>query len=170
MTGDTSYIALLRAVNVGGSGKLPMADLRDLAEQAGFRQVSTYIASGNLLFASEMNEKRVKKTIEDALESYAGSRIEVMVRTAAEMRKVELDNPFREVAYNRIGVIFLDHPPPKSFEEKGVKNEVLKPGKREIYVHYPDGMGRSKLKIPVARFGTTRNMNTVTKLAGLASG
>ena len=73
---------------------------------------------------------------------------------AAEMKQVELDNPFREVAYNRIGVIFLEHPPPKSLEEKGVKNEVLKPGKREIYVHYPDGMGRSKLKIPVARFGT----------------
>ena len=170
MTGDTSYIALLRAVNVGGKGKLPMADLRALAEQAGFREVSTYIASGNLLFRSEMNEKRVKKKFEDSLEAYAGSRIEVMVRTAAEMKQVELDNPFREVAYNRIGVIFLEHPPPKSLEEKGVKNEVLKPGKREIYVHYPDGMGRSKLKIPVARFGTTRNMNTVTRLVTLASG
>ena len=93
-----------------------------------------------------------------------------MGRNAGEMREVELHHPVREVAYNRSGVSFLDHPPPKSFEEKGVKNEVLKPGKREIYVHYPDGMGRSKLKIPVARFGTTRNMNTVTKLAGLASG
>lgn len=170
MTGDTSYIALLRAVNVGGRGKLPMADLRELAERAGFRRVSTYIASGNLLFRSALGEKQVRKTIEESLGQYLGRRMEVTVRAAAEMRQVEIGNPFRDVAYPRIGVIFLEHPPPGNLEESGVRNEVLRPGKREIYVHYPDGMGHSKLKIPIARFGTTRNMNTVARLAELAAG
>lgn len=166
----TSYIALLRAVNVGGTGKLPMADLRKLAEDAGFEGVRTYIASGNLLFKSDLKEKKVKSKIESALADYAGAPVEVVVRTAEEMKQIELDNPFRDAAYNRIGILFLDHPPPKKLDESGRKNEELVPGRREIYIHYPDGMGKSKLKVPVGRFGTTRNLNTVSKLAAMASG
>jgi uncharacterized protein (DUF1697 family) len=164
-----SYIGLLRAVNTSAGHKLPMAELRQLAEDAGFDDVRTYIASGNLLFTSEKSERQVKKIIEEALAGHAGKTSDVVIRTGAEMRQVELDNPFRSENWSRIGVIFLDHPPPRRLEERGVKNEVLVPGQREIYVHYPDGMGRSKLKIPIARFGTTRNLNTVSKLADLAS-
>lgn len=169
MATETSYIALLRAVNVGGTGKLPMADLRDLAGAAGFGDVRTYIASGNLLMTSELAERQVKAALEKALAAYAGKSVEVLVRTAGEMREVELANPFAGVAYNRVGVIFLDHAPPKNLEERGVANEVLVKGRREIYVHYPAGMGSSKLMIPVARFGTTRNMNTVAKLAEMSA-
>lgn len=172
MAGATSYIALLRAVNVGGTGKLPMADLRKLAEEAGFGNVQTYIASGNLLFTSDLTETQVKKQLENALKAYAGKPIEVIVRTAEEMRAVELANPFKTAAYNRIGVLFLDHPMPRDTTKKakGVKNEEIEVGKREVYVHYPDGMGRSKLRIPAEEYGTTRNLNTVSRLAGLASG
>ena len=168
---ETSYVALLRAVNVGGTGKLPMADLRKLAEEAGFGEVRTYIASGNLLLASDLSERQVKKTLEDALRAYAGRTIEVIVRTAREMRAVELANPFKSVAYNRIGVLFLDHPMPRESirQAKGVRNEEIEIGKREVYVHYPDGMGKSKLSIPAAKYGTNRNLNTVSKLADLAS-
>ena len=170
MAGVTSYIALLRAVNVGGTGKLSMADLRELAEQAGFGKVRTHIASGNLLFTSEMTETQVKKQLEAALKSHTGKRIEVIVRTAEEMRAVELANPFKSAAYNRIGVLFLDHPMPKDTTKKvkGRKNEEIELGKREVYVHYPDGMGKTRLKIPAAKYGTTRNLNTVSKLAEMA--
>jgi uncharacterized protein (DUF1697 family) len=167
----TSYIALLRAVNVGGTGKLPMADLRKLAEDAGFDGVRTYIASGNLLLTSGLGERQVKKTLEEALLAYAGRTVDVIVRTAAEMRAVELANPFKGAAYNRIGVLFLDHPLPRESirQAKGLKNEEIEIGRREVYVHYPDGMGKSKLSLPAAKYGTNRNLNTVSKLADLAS-
>lgn len=167
---STSYIALLRAVNVGGTGKLPMADLRKLAENAGFEGVRTYIASGNLLLTSSLSERQVKKTLEEALHAYAGRPIDVIVRTGQEMRAVELANPFKGAAYNRIGVLFLDHPLPRENikQVKGLKNEEIELGKREVYVHYPDGMGKSKLSIPAAKYGTNRNLNTVAKLAEMA--
>ncbi|MFN8140889.1 MAG: DUF1697 domain-containing protein [Solirubrobacterales bacterium] len=172
MVGAISYVALLRAVNVGGTGKLPMADLRKLAGQLGFGDVRTYIASGNLLFTSGLTEAQVKKQLEAALRDYAGREIGVIVRTAAEMRAVELANPFKSAAYNRIGVLFLDHRLPRENirKAKGRKNEEIEIGKREIYVHYPDGMGRSKLNLPAAKYGTTRNLNTVSKLADMAGG
>ncbi|HRV59651.1 MAG: DUF1697 domain-containing protein [Solirubrobacterales bacterium] len=172
MDGATAYIALLRAVNVGGTGKLPMAELRKLAEEIGFAGVSTYIASGNLLFKSDLTEKQVKKQLEAALKRHTGMTIDVIVRTAREMRAVELANPFKGVAYNRIGVLFLDHPLPRDNirNTKGRKNEEIELGKREVYIHYPDGMGKSKLNIPAAKYGTSRNLNTVSKLADLAKG
>ncbi len=88
------------------------------------------------------------------------------------MRAVELANPFKGVAYNRIGVLFLDHPLPRDNirNTKGRKNEEIELGKREVYIHYPDGMGKSKLNIPAAKYGTSRNLNTVSKLADLAKG
>lgn len=172
MAVDKSYVALLRAVNVGGTGKMPMGDLRRLAAEIGFEDVRTYIASGNLLFSSDLAEKTVKKKLEGSLGKYAAQTIDVVVRTAGEMREVEMANPFRDAAYNRIGVLFLDHAPPKNTvrEAKGVKNEQIELGKREIYVHYPDGMGKSKLKIEAGKYGTTRNLNTVSKLADMARG
>lgn len=171
MAGAMTYIALLRAVNVGGKGKLPMADLRQLAEGAGFGNVRTYIASGNLLFTSDLTEAQVKRQLESALKSHTGKSIEVIVRTAKEMRAVELANPFKSAAYNRIGVLFLDHPMPRDTTKKakGKKNEEIEIGKREVYVHYPDGMGKTKLKLPAEKYGTTRNLNTVSKLADMAS-
>ncbi len=67
----TAFVALLRAVNVGGTGKLPMGELVRLCESAGFCSVSTYIASGNVVFSSRETEARVKARLEQALQSYA---------------------------------------------------------------------------------------------------
>jgi len=166
------WIALLRGVNVGGANRVPMAELRGLCQKAGWRDVQSYIASGNLLITSGLTEAQVKKQLEAALRDYAGREIGVIVRTAAEMRAVELANPFKSAAYNRIGVLFLDHRLPRENirKAKGRKNEEIEIGKREIYVHYPDGMGRSKLNLPAAKYGTTRNLNTVSKLADMAGG
>src|SRR5207245_463258 len=78
------FVALLRAVNVGGTGKLPMSDLKQMCEAAGFRKVRTYIASGNVLFESGNTAAEVKAALETALQTYAGKPVGVLVRTAAE--------------------------------------------------------------------------------------
>jgi uncharacterized protein (DUF1697 family) len=166
----TSFIALLRAVNVGGTGKLPMTELKSMCEQAGFTKVKTYIASGNVVFQSPKNEAQVKKTLEAALAAYAGKPVGVLVRTAAEMASVLADNPFPNYANNRTLAIFIDTPPPSHALEQatGQNGEEMRLGLREIYVYYGDGLADSKLKIPVAKTGTARNMNTVAKLAEMA--
>jgi len=166
----TGYVALLRAVNVGGTGKLPMAELKAMCEAAGFTQVRTYIASGNVVFDAKVSEAEVKTALEAKLEAYAGKKVGVLVRTPAEMKAVLADNPFPDKAPNRTVAIFLDAaPPPDALNEaSGVNGEELRLGCREIYVHYGDGMADSKLKISAAAAGTARNMNTVAKLAALA--
>ena len=165
------YIALLRSVNVGGTGKLPMADLRAMCEDAGFAHAQTYIASGNVLFESKVSAAKVKSELETRLLDYAGRPITVIVRTPAEMVAIHKANPFPKAAPTQAVVIFLDKPPPADALDHavGVKNERMALGKREIFVHYGSGVGTSKLRIPAAKTGTMRNMNTVAKLAELAA-
>ena len=167
----TTYIALLRAVNVGGTGKLPMSELKSMCEQAGFGNARTYIASGNVVFDSAMAASKVKAALEALLEQYAGKRVEVMVRTGPEMAAVLAANPFPDAAPNRTVVIFLDAAPPLDALDKiaGRKQEELRLGTREIYVHYGAGMADSTLKIPAAGKGTGRNINTVARLAAMAA-
>jgi uncharacterized protein (DUF1697 family) len=96
--------------------------------------------------------------------------VRVMVRTAKEMAGVVAANPFTDEPGNRVVAIFLDEAPPADAlaQAQNVANERMALGRREIYVHYPDGQGRSKLRIPAAAAGTARNMNSVAKLAVLA--
>lgn len=164
-------IALLRAVNVGGTGKLPMTELKMMAEKLGFEDVRTYIASGNLLFNTNLEEAAVKSKLEERLEDYAGKPVGVLIRTAEEMAKVVAGNPFADEPGNRVVAIFLDEAPPKSAltEHRGLNDERIALGRREIYVHYPSGQGDSRLVIPAAKAGTARNMNTVAKLAEMAA-
>jgi uncharacterized protein (DUF1697 family) len=164
-------VALLRAVNVGGTGKLPMSKLTAICEQLGFTSVRTYIASGNVVLASRKSEGAIKRDLEKALLAYAGKPVGVIVRSATEMAQVAADNPFPKLAPNRTMAIFLDAPPPKDTlaTVRGQKDEQIKLGKREIYVHYGEGMGTSKLVIPAAKSGTARNMNTVAVLAKMAA-
>jgi uncharacterized protein (DUF1697 family) len=166
----TIYIVLLRAVNVGGTGKLPMSELKALCLDAGFTDVRTYIASGNVLLRSALSAAKVKSIIEARLADHAGTPIGVAVRTAAEMAAVLKSNPFPKAAPNRNVVIFLDAPPPKDAlkHATGHKREEMHLGKQEIFVHYPDGIGTSKLKISATKSGTARNMNTVAKLVEMA--
>ncbi|MGB6770305.1 MAG: DUF1697 domain-containing protein [Methyloceanibacter sp.] len=163
----TTFVALLRAVNVGGTGKLPMEDLRLLCTAAGFTEVQTYIASGNVIFSCQKSETQVKAVLEASLSDYAGKRVGVFVRTAVEMAEVSANNPFPDAPANRIIAFFLDAGPPRDTLDRvtGRKDELIALGKREIYVHYGEGMGKSKLKIPAAKAGTARNMKTVAKLA-----
>jgi uncharacterized protein (DUF1697 family) len=168
----TAYIALLRAVNVGGTGKLPMAELRMMAQQAGFAGVRTYIASGNLLFESTLGEIEVKSALEQRLESFAGKPVPVLIRTAAEMAAVLAANPFPDAHSSRHLVYFLGTPPPPdTFETvRDQAGERIALGVREIYVDYGAGIRFTRLKMPAIKIGTARNINTVAKLAVMAAG
>lgn len=165
-----AFVALLRAVNVGGTGKLPMSELKAMCEAAGFAEVRTFIASGNVIFRSGKSEAQIKAALEAGLMAYAGKSIGVLVRTAAELAAVLRANPFPEAAPNRTVAIFLNKPPPATSlaEITGQAGEEVRFGSRELYVHYRDGIGKSKLRIPVAADGTARNMNTIAKLTALA--
>ena len=165
-----TYIALLRAVNVGGTGKLPMSELRRLCEAAGFRDVRTYIASGNVVFRTAASPHRAKAALEQQLQAYAGKPVGVVLRTPAELASVLDDNPFPAAAGNRLVILFFDAALPADVlaAVRHQVDEALHVGKREIYVHYGDGMSQSKLVIPAASEGTGRNLNTVRKLLMLS--
>jgi uncharacterized protein (DUF1697 family) len=165
------YVALLRAVNVGGTGKLPMSELKAICGDAGFTRMETYIASGNVVFDSEATPSRVKAELERRLQARVGKPVGVIVRSAAELLAVLKTNPFPKTDPKHTYVLFLDEPPPADAltRASGQQDEQMRLGEREIYVHYAGGMGRSKLKIPAAKSGTARNMNTVAKLAAMAS-
>ena len=166
----TVFVARLRAVNVGGTGKLAVTDLVRICDRCGFEGAKTYIQSGNVVMKSPLPEAKVKAALEKALVAKIGKPVGVFVRTCAEIARVRASNPFAGAAPNRVIVFFLDEAPPK-----GALDGVATPGGerivakgREVFVHYPDGIGPSKLKLPVAKTGTGRNLNTVAKLAEMA--
>ena len=167
----TAYVALLRAVNVGGTGKLPMAELKRIAEDLGFDNPRTFIASGNLVFTSGKSEGQVCKALEQALEKHMGKPVGILVRTAKEMAAVADANPFKDSPPNRVLAIFLPVKPRKDAldDVRGRQDERIALGTREIYIDYGElGAGRSKLRIPAAAASTARNMNSVAKLAEMA--
>ena len=166
-----AFVALLRAVNVGGNGKLPMSDLKLFCEELGFGAVRTFIASGNVVFTSRKSEAAIKAALEKRLEAYAGKPVGVLVRSAAEMAQVLADNPFPNAAPNHTVAVFLERAPPADTLAaiRGRRDEEIRLGRREIYIHYGHGMGTSKLVIPAAKTGTARNMNTIATLAKMAA-
>ncbi len=147
-----------------------MADLRALCEKAGFRDVRTYIASGNVVFTSDLTAPKALVTLESALAKRLGIATQVLIRTADELEAVIAANPFPEAEPNRLIVVFLSKEEPLS----AIKDWKIPGGERialvgrELFVHYPDGMGQSKLKVPFADQGTGRNLNTVRALLAMA--
>jgi len=167
-----SVVALLRAVNVGGTGSLAMADLKAICEAIGFHAVRTYIASGNVIFRSSLSTLEAKAVLEARLQSHAGKPMGVVMRTAAEMAEVLARNPFPDAPGNRVTTIFLDHaasPATLDGMTGRAPDETVQLGHREMYIRYGSGVGLSKLRIPAARTGTARNMNTVAKLAAMSA-
>ncbi len=166
-----SFVTLLRAVNVGGTGKLPMRSLKAVCEAAGFIDVRTYIASGNVVFSTALDEAEIKARVTSGLKAETGSAIGVLVRSAGEMVEILQANPFKAAPPNHVVVIFLDEPPDiiglEQITGKG-QDEDVRLGRRELYVRYSSSMARSTLRIPAAKFGTARNMNTVAKLVSMA--
>jgi uncharacterized protein (DUF1697 family) len=168
----TAYVALIRAVNVSGTGKLPKEDLKAMGEACGFENARTFINSGNLLFASDLSEAIVQKRMEDRLAAYLGKPTAVYVRSAAEMAEAAASNPFGDDKPSRVMAHFINEEPIRSMidQARDVSGERMALGSRLIYVSYGEGIGKSKLKLPAVKQGTARNMNSVAKIAELLAG
>jgi uncharacterized protein (DUF1697 family) len=166
-----TLVALLRAVNVGGTGMLPMAELSALCTQVGFADVRTYIQSGNVVFRTASSTERAGATLAKALAAHMGRPVDVIVRDAEALRRALQRNPFPQAEPSRVVVLFCAEAVPKGIVDglKGPDGEVVVAGESEVYIHYPNGQGRSKLKLP-KQLGvcTARNVNTVAKLAAMA--
>ncbi len=161
--------AFLRAINVGGTGKLAMADLKQLCEEIGFEKVTTYIQSGNVVFSTKLSKTKAQQALADALGEHLGKTAQVHVRTSDELESIVSHNPFPKATPNLVQVILLDRAPSQQAVSAVASpdgEEVVVHG-RELFVHYPNGSGRSKLKLPLAKDGTARNMNTIRKMLAL---
>jgi uncharacterized protein (DUF1697 family) len=174
-------IALLRGVNVGGHNKMKMESLRALCESLDLHDAQTYIQSGNVVFRTrERNLAALAKRMQSAMEKDFGFRPEVVLRTSSELREAVAKNPFArrsDVPPNKLHVNFLAgapaaDAPTKLAAMKADPEELIIDG-RELYIHFPNGVGQSKLswsavdkalQTPV----TGRNWNTVLKLLAMA--
>lgn len=165
----TAYVALLRAVNVAGTGKLPMAELKRMGEECGFANVRTFIASGNLLFTSGDSETQVQACIAAKVAAFFGRDVPVFVRSASEMADLAAKNPFADEKGSRVVAHMINRQPKQAMldEARHVKDERMALGPRALYIAYGEGMGSSKLALPVFAEGTARNMNSVGKIAAL---
>jgi uncharacterized protein (DUF1697 family) len=164
-----SYAAMLRAVNVAGTGKLPMSELSAMGEACGFHSVRTFIASGNLLFASDLDEVEVARRIEDEVAAFFGRPVPLFVRSAAEMAQAAASNPFTDDKPSRVMAHFITAPPNAAMlaEARDVVGERMAIGPRLIYVSYGEGIGKTRLKLPAVKAGTARNLNSVARMAEL---
>jgi uncharacterized protein (DUF1697 family) len=176
----TTYVALLRGINVGGKVKLPMADLRDLVTSIGGDDVQTYIQSGNVVFThAARSAPKLTTELERAIRDGTGFDVAVMLRTADELRAVVDGNPYDATDPTKVHVVFLSNAPgDRSLDRidaaRFAPEEMTLRG-RELYLHLPDGMGRAKLPTQLGKLGpavsaTSRNWRTVLKLADLATG
>lgn len=166
-----TYVAFLRGINVGGKTMVSMKDLTAICTNIGFEKVRTYLNSGNVIFQSPLPEPELRKVLETALSGKTGKEIRVVIRSPRDLERMVRRNPFPDADASQVGVLLVMEP----IQEKVLAEFVIPgrekvvPGNREIYIHYPYGMGRSKLKWPHSlRDGTIRNINTLAKLAGMA--
>ncbi|MCB9895450.1 MAG: DUF1697 domain-containing protein [Planctomycetes bacterium] len=169
-------IALLRAINVAGHNIVPMGDLRAMFEALGFSSVKTLLQTGNVYFSGKATEPQ----LEAALKKHTGVETDFILRADSEFDGIVAKNPFPGVAADEPGklvVMFLKDAPKaagvKRLEAAIKGRETVRPVGTQLYVHYPDGIGRSKLTIKLIEKhldakGTGRNWNTVLKIARLA--
>ena len=168
-------IALLRAVNVGGR-TLPMAELRALCAELGWKGAETYIQSGNLVFTAAGKAAALEAQLEEAIKRRFGLEVPAIVRTAAQWGSYAESNPFPKVAEevpNRLQLLVSKRPPDEGaadrLMERATAGEVVKAAGGALWFHFPEGGGRSKLT-PAAidkaagSPSTSRNWRTVMKL------
>lgn len=175
-----TWIVLLRGVNVGGANKLAMADLKALVTNLGHSDVSTYIQSGNVVLTSPREDRATLATeITAGIEAILGSTISAVLRTPDELRASLEANPFRTAdEVPRVLITFLSDAPAADdiarLEPQRFAPDQFALIGSEIYGHYPNGSGRSKMTLDYFEKrlrvrGTARNLNTVAKLIELSS-
>jgi uncharacterized protein (DUF1697 family) len=174
-------ISMLRGVNVGGHNQISMEALRGICASLKLQDARTYVQSGNVVFrTTQQNPVRLAAGMENAIEKKLGFRPAVVLRTTSELRAVIAKNPFaarKNLVPGKLLVSFLAETPTAEAwaELRKIKAdpEELRIADRELYIYFPDGMGRSKF--PWARLdkilktaATGRNWNTVMKLLEMA--
>ncbi|MER6745913.1 DUF1697 domain-containing protein [Streptomyces fungicidicus] len=180
----TRYAALLRGINVGGSRKVPMAELRTLLEGLGHDGVRTHLQSGQAVFASgHGDEESLAAELAAAVERHFGFPVDVIVRDHAYLKGIVEACPFpaAELEPKQLHVTYFSAPvTPERFTEvdrAAYLPEDFRLGDRALYLYAPDGLGRSKLAEHLSKprvnkgvVATSRNWNTVRKLAELTEG
>jgi uncharacterized protein (DUF1697 family) len=176
--GVTTWIVLLRGINVGGNNRLAMADLRELVGTLGHTGVSTFIQSGNIVMTSSRSDRsEMASEISAAIATSFGHKVSAVLRTPAELCGALADNPFATDDGTRVLITFLSNEPSREGVAKLERDRFL-PDRFEVvgsqlYGYYPDGAGRSKMTLDyfekrLGVHGTARNLNTVAKLIDLA--
>ncbi|MCQ6560582.1 DUF1697 domain-containing protein [Paenibacillus mendelii] len=181
----TTYIALLRGINVGGKNKIKMADLREALGAVGLARVQTYIQSGNVLFESDEDEAVLRNRIEQMIEKEFGMPIKVMIRSSAELNKLVEVCPFSrkliadaEAASESESLyvaMLLEEPQAEKLEKLGAfssQDEQFRVVGRDIYLLFHQSIRNSKLAVQVEKLGvpvTTRNWKTINKLVTLSN-
>jgi uncharacterized protein (DUF1697 family) len=179
----TSYIGLLRAVNLPGHNKITMTDLRELLMRIGMQKVQTLLQSGNVVFRSEARSAaELERLIEGVAAKQLALTTDVLVRSEKEWKAIITENPFPKDAKrdpSHLLAVVLKAAPDranvKALQGAITGREMVDVRGRCVYIVYPDGIGRSRLTSAVieknlATRGTGRNWNTVLKLAALAAG
>lgn len=173
-----TYIALLRGINVGGKAKLKMANLKLLFEDLGFKDVATYIQSGNVVFAAE-NGIGLEEKISKEIKSKFGFEVPVLVKTAAEIDTILKDCPFEKDKKEASYFVLLKTPPQKELvkavEQLNYPDEEFAITDACVYLFSATGYGNAKLnnnlfekKLKVS--ATTRNYRTLVSLVEMAEG
>jgi len=180
-----TFVILLRAVNVGSTGKLPMADFRKLLTDSNCAKVETYIQSGNAVVDAKCSAPALAKSVTAALAKYMGAPVPVIVRTHAELDRIIAANPFAaEAAADgaRVHAVFLSAAPPAT-KAAALEEVIAKyPARRDryylqgdtLYLHLPDGAADSKFTAQTVDralgvTATARNWNTVLKLHAMSA-
>ncbi len=183
-----THVALLRGINVGGNKKVPMAELREVVASLGHADVATYIQSGNVVFSTDQSDtEALAAALEQAIAETIGVRARVVVLSREQLARVVRDNPYSDEPNPKaVHAVFLSGQPGLEVAERvaGAQQQVAQRGSRDtaqvigrtIFLHTPDGYGRSDLAAEIVKLGqrktdnvagTARNWATVTKLAAM---
>lgn len=178
--GTMTWVALLRGINVGGKNPLPMKELAGIFADSGCENVRTYIQSGNVIFDPGRRQSDVAAIVSREIKRRFGYSIPVVLRTSEEVAEVIRQNPFLASGADpkALHVYFLAQPPMATaiagLDAGRSKPDVFHVSGREIYLHLPNGMGRTKLTnayfdSKLATTCTARNWATILKLGELMS-
>ncbi|MGZ9584355.1 DUF1697 domain-containing protein [Paenibacillus marinisediminis] len=181
----TTYIALLRGINVGGKNMIKMSELKQMCEAIGLSQIRTYIQSGNVLFKSDQDEESIRKLMEHEIERVFGFSISVVIRTAEEIKRVADSCPFSEKEIEEsaascdgeslYAAFLLDKPSPESMDRlknSNNENDEYRIVGRDVYLLFRSSIRNSKLANNLNKLdvpATTRNFKTINKLIALAN-
>jgi uncharacterized protein (DUF1697 family) len=171
----TTCVAFLRGINLGSTNKISMAELRSMAEELGYTDVATYINSGNLILHTAKKATAVERELTKAISDKFGHKIDVAVRTLAELEKILAENPFPDGNPSQVTVAFLTKAAPAEAKDKlaaiAADYEPFQFAGKNVYVHYAQGLGRSKLAEKFSSIikvsSTVRNIRTVEKVIDL---